>query len=277
MQEPLADGGVIRKLWIGEAARYRDHLLRLDSESRHSRFGGGVSDDFIRNYVDTTFGLGSVVHGFFADGVLRGAAELRPLGPRFRPRGRGRAEHRDRLAKPRHRLGAARPHAAGGPQPRHQDPAHGLPRQQPPDAGTGAQIRRRTELRFRRRRRRGCGGRGRRRCRCCGNSWPTTAALPPPCSTSSRRLLKNPLAGAKPALTELAGIGSYPPSCPGTREVPWEPWGSFTPPRFACLGPSAIEDYHAHLMRLDRASAVSRRRSRRSMPIASIWSPQARS
>src|SRR6476469_3262476 len=53
MQEPLADGGVIRKLWIGEAARYRDHLLRLDQDSRHSRFGGGVSDEFIRNYVRT--------------------------------------------------------------------------------------------------------------------------------------------------------------------------------------------------------------------------------
>jgi GNAT superfamily N-acetyltransferase len=83
MQEPLADGGMIRKLWIGEAARYCDHLLRLDVDSRHSRFGGGVSDEFIRNYVHTTFGLSAVVHGFFVDGMLRGAAELRPLGPAF--------------------------------------------------------------------------------------------------------------------------------------------------------------------------------------------------
>ncbi|MCX7313202.1 MAG: GNAT family N-acetyltransferase [Alphaproteobacteria bacterium] len=82
-QEAHAEGTVVRKLWIGEAARYRDHLLRLDAESRHSRFGGGVSDDFIIAYVKTTFGLGSVVHGFFADGVLRGAAELRPLGRAF--------------------------------------------------------------------------------------------------------------------------------------------------------------------------------------------------
>jgi GNAT superfamily N-acetyltransferase len=83
MQDLLAASGVIRKLWIGEADRYRDHLLRLDAESRHSRFGGGVSDDFIRNYVGTTFGLSAVVHGFLVDGVLRGAAELRPLGPGF--------------------------------------------------------------------------------------------------------------------------------------------------------------------------------------------------
>ena len=81
MQDPLASSGVVRKLWLGEADRYRDHLLRLDAESRHSRFGGGVSDDFIRSYVSTTFGLSAVVHGFFVDGVLRGAAELRPLGP----------------------------------------------------------------------------------------------------------------------------------------------------------------------------------------------------
>jgi GNAT superfamily N-acetyltransferase len=83
MQEPLPDGGVIRKLWIGEAGCYCDHLLRLDQTSRHNRFGGGVSDDFIRDYAGRTYQLGAVVHGFFADGVLRGAAELRPLGRAF--------------------------------------------------------------------------------------------------------------------------------------------------------------------------------------------------
>jgi GNAT superfamily N-acetyltransferase len=83
MHEPLNDGGVIRKLWIGEAGIYRDHLLRLDRDSRYSRFGGAVADAFVDNYVTTTFGLSAVVHGFFVDGVLRGAAELRPLGPAF--------------------------------------------------------------------------------------------------------------------------------------------------------------------------------------------------
>jgi GNAT superfamily N-acetyltransferase len=83
MQDLLPAGGVIRKLWITEAGRYRDHLLRLDRDSRHSRFGGAVADDFIRGYVDTMFGLKAIVHGFFVDGVLRGAAELRPLGPGF--------------------------------------------------------------------------------------------------------------------------------------------------------------------------------------------------
>lgn len=83
MKEPLADGGVIRKLWMGEAERYGEHLLRLDADSRHNRFGGGVSDEFIRGYVHTTFGLSSVVHGYFVDGAMRGAAELRPLGKAF--------------------------------------------------------------------------------------------------------------------------------------------------------------------------------------------------
>ena len=30
MQDILPDGGVIRKLWIGETDKYRDHLLRLE-------------------------------------------------------------------------------------------------------------------------------------------------------------------------------------------------------------------------------------------------------
>jgi len=83
MRDPLIDGGVIRKLWINETDLYRDHLLRLDGESRRNRFGGGVSDEFIRSYVDLATGLDAVIHGFFVDGSLRGAGELRPLGAGF--------------------------------------------------------------------------------------------------------------------------------------------------------------------------------------------------
>jgi GNAT superfamily N-acetyltransferase len=84
MQHTLVtDGGLIRKLWIAEVDIYRDHLLRLDRDSRHSRFGGAVSDEFIREYVGSTYQLKVVMHGFFVDGTLRGAAELRPLGPAF--------------------------------------------------------------------------------------------------------------------------------------------------------------------------------------------------
>lgn len=80
MRDLLVDGGVIRKLWIGEIEKYTEHLLRLDPESRSNRFGGAVSDEFITNYVGSIGSLDAVIHGFFIDGVLRGAAELRPLG-----------------------------------------------------------------------------------------------------------------------------------------------------------------------------------------------------
>ena len=82
MHEPLTDG-VIRKMWIDRAGPYRDHLLRLDADSRRNRFGGAVSDEFIINYIELSLGLDAVIHGFFVDGVLRGVAELRPLGRGF--------------------------------------------------------------------------------------------------------------------------------------------------------------------------------------------------
>ena len=80
IHEPLPEGGVIRKLWINETDAYRDHLLRLDHDSRYRRFSGTVSDDFIARHAATANDAGVVVYGFFFDGVLRGAAELRPMG-----------------------------------------------------------------------------------------------------------------------------------------------------------------------------------------------------
>jgi GNAT superfamily N-acetyltransferase len=77
MSESLPNGGTVRKLWIGETDAYRDHLLRLDPDSRHTRFSGAVSDEFIARHAATAAGFRVVVHGFFVDGVLRGAAELR--------------------------------------------------------------------------------------------------------------------------------------------------------------------------------------------------------
>jgi hypothetical protein len=109
MLEVLPDGGVIRKLWLGEHNKYRDHLLRLDSASRHSRFGGGVSDDFIRNFVDLSLSLDAVVHGFFVDSVMRGAAELRQLGTRLP----GQAEAAISVEKPGRATASARRCCAG--------------------------------------------------------------------------------------------------------------------------------------------------------------------
>jgi GNAT superfamily N-acetyltransferase len=83
MNELLPDGGTIRKLWPGETDAYRDHLLRLDHDSRHRRFSGAVADEVIARHAATAGGLGVVVYGFFVDGVLRGAAELRQSGSLF--------------------------------------------------------------------------------------------------------------------------------------------------------------------------------------------------
>jgi GNAT superfamily N-acetyltransferase len=83
MHEHLPDGGLIRKLWAGETDAYRDHLLRLDRDSRHRRFSGAVADEVVIRHAATASGPGVVVHGFFVDGALRGAAELRRNGSVF--------------------------------------------------------------------------------------------------------------------------------------------------------------------------------------------------
>lgn len=75
--------GTIRKLWIGEASALRDHLLRLDPESRRNRFGSPVNAHFIERYASRSISPDAIVHGFFVDGVLRAAAELRPFGKPF--------------------------------------------------------------------------------------------------------------------------------------------------------------------------------------------------
>ena len=71
MQDDLPRGGLIRKLWAADAELYRDHLLRLDRDSRRSRFAGVVSDQFLRDYADMAFGIDAMIHGFFVDGLLR--------------------------------------------------------------------------------------------------------------------------------------------------------------------------------------------------------------
>jgi RimJ/RimL family protein N-acetyltransferase len=67
----------IRRLWSSDLPAFRDHMLRLDETSRHLRFGGGVSDAFIRQYAEHCFGKGDLLFGAFVDGGLHGAAELR--------------------------------------------------------------------------------------------------------------------------------------------------------------------------------------------------------
>jgi GNAT superfamily N-acetyltransferase len=77
MSETNASNVEVRRLWPSDMEAYRDHLLRLDPRSRHERFGGGMSDDFLVHYAEHCFGQGDLLYGAFIDGELVGAAELR--------------------------------------------------------------------------------------------------------------------------------------------------------------------------------------------------------
>ncbi len=72
--------GTIRKLWPTETDSFRDHLLRLDKDTRRMRFAHGVSDGFIEDYAARMSDMGSIVFGYFVDGQMHAAAELRKLG-----------------------------------------------------------------------------------------------------------------------------------------------------------------------------------------------------
>jgi GNAT superfamily N-acetyltransferase len=80
MNELLPEGGIIRKMWSVEAGRFREHLLRLDLASRRNRFGDDVSDEFLADYATLATSIDTIIHGFFVNGTMRGAAELRPIG-----------------------------------------------------------------------------------------------------------------------------------------------------------------------------------------------------
>jgi GNAT superfamily N-acetyltransferase len=77
MSETKSFNVEIRRLWPSDMEAFRDHLLRLDPRSRHERFGGGMSDDFLVRYAEHCFGQGDLLYGAFIGGHLCGAAELR--------------------------------------------------------------------------------------------------------------------------------------------------------------------------------------------------------
>jgi GNAT superfamily N-acetyltransferase len=56
----------------------RNHLLRLDRESRHGRFHGFMDDDFVERYAAKCAGDGTIIIAYLENGVVRGAAELHP-------------------------------------------------------------------------------------------------------------------------------------------------------------------------------------------------------
>jgi GNAT superfamily N-acetyltransferase len=72
----------IRRLTPRDQPLLRDHLLRLDPVSRYERFGMSVNDQFLIRYAAHCFDGGDLAFGYFQDGVLRGAGEMRGLGQR---------------------------------------------------------------------------------------------------------------------------------------------------------------------------------------------------
>lgn len=84
MTQALKVAGTTRKLYVTEYNKYRDHLLRLDHDSRRMRFGMVAKDDFITNYALRLHDMKSIVYGHMIGGEVRAAAELRPLGVQMR-------------------------------------------------------------------------------------------------------------------------------------------------------------------------------------------------
>ena len=74
----LARGTVLILHQQEELALLRDHLLRLDADSRRDRFNGFLDDRFIERYAGKCADDGTVIIAYIEDGVVRGAAELHP-------------------------------------------------------------------------------------------------------------------------------------------------------------------------------------------------------
>lgn len=73
---PVAAKGSVRTLTPRELPLLREHLLRLDPESRHDRFNGYIDEGFIARYAAKCASDGTIIIAYLEDGVVRGAAEL---------------------------------------------------------------------------------------------------------------------------------------------------------------------------------------------------------
>lgn len=67
----------LRVLHAQDLHALRDHLLRLDPKSRRSLFAMPVDDAFLVAYATSLMRPLCFVIGWFDEGVLRGAGELR--------------------------------------------------------------------------------------------------------------------------------------------------------------------------------------------------------
>ena len=79
IHRPAPAKGMVRTLsQQEELPLLRDHLLRLDRESRHDRFHGFMDDGFIERYAAKCASDGTTIVAYVEDGLVRGAAELHP-------------------------------------------------------------------------------------------------------------------------------------------------------------------------------------------------------
>ncbi|MBX3582603.1 MAG: GNAT family N-acetyltransferase [Rhizobiaceae bacterium] len=68
--------GTIRQLRPSDFPRFRDHLLRLDHQSRRDRFNGSTDDHSLKAYAARCFIDGTTVVGCMDEAHVIGAAEL---------------------------------------------------------------------------------------------------------------------------------------------------------------------------------------------------------
>lgn len=75
----------VRRLYRPDLPAFRDHLIRLDPETRYNRFGLQVSDEYLAQYAELCFEPGALTYGYFENRVIRGAAELRVFPSKDEP------------------------------------------------------------------------------------------------------------------------------------------------------------------------------------------------
>jgi len=77
MHRPRPGFGYVRILnQQEELPLLRDHLLRLDPESRRDRFNGVIDESFIERYAQKCADDGTIIVAYMENGIVRGAAEL---------------------------------------------------------------------------------------------------------------------------------------------------------------------------------------------------------
>jgi GNAT superfamily N-acetyltransferase len=82
MGQAAPPGGIFRRLGAADVALFREHLIRLDPDTRRDRFAMGASDSFLARYAEQAFAGDAVLFGFVEAGRLRAVAELRPFDSR---------------------------------------------------------------------------------------------------------------------------------------------------------------------------------------------------